>query len=177
MPKNNILAPELIKALEKAWCYETCADTFKNQYSNRHPSYGNCFVSSLIIWADNNYKDKFVPCYIFEPDQEDNPIWHIFLERTHQDKMVHIDITRKQFMPGYKLKTLKKQSTEHDEFIYKSLFETEERKSITLRLSILLERLRTLGGYNTPYSAEEIIEKISSEYDYILSSQINKIGQ
>lgn len=79
-----------IQAIEKSWCRETAYPEFQDDYDSRHPSYGQCFVTSLVTWAVNGGT--------VVTGHTNTDIWHFRNEINGKT----IDLTWQQFAKGTK---------------------------------------------------------------------------
>ncbi len=175
------LHPGFFEALQKSWSYQACYDGCKQDYpedGRQNPSYGNCFVSSLVIWAANNFHGDILPCFAREPEviYQGDPPWHFQLfvqlpddQGTIAEKL--IDTTFQQFRPGTMVEQLAQGNPDYAKMIYVSVYEPKENGRLRERLQILLNDLKTNGfelrdHLGAEISANDIVNRLEQRFDF-----------
>ena len=153
MMHEDYIHSDLREALRAAWCEATAYPENRDQYDQKDPSWGNCFVSSLAVWAVQG--GKLIPGEVDMPSQDG--IWHWRNELDgwgHHTPEVVVDATWQQFEEGAKFHP--GYNGRQREIIEGSVFTDE---TLLPRLTLLLERMEEATGYTVDMSAEEIIAK------------------
>lgn len=156
----HLLDPVFVEAMQPAWSAETCWGGCKDDYpENRdeNPSFGNCLLTTLAAWADRDFIDDVVPCYVTDSTMKN--AWHFIL----RIGTVDVDPTAQQFKRGYERTELASGSQDFEDVIYGSFFEPGEHKSLIERLDLLLEGMQE-AGYQTKYSAQEIVQRLCDSF-------------
>ncbi|MDD3370364.1 MAG: hypothetical protein PHE27_00915 [Alphaproteobacteria bacterium] len=151
--------PAFETALRKAWSRKTCWGGCRDQYpaDGSNPSFGNCVVSVLALWADRDFRGKVTPCLCREPETN-VPIWHFQLV----DGKEISDPTAGQFKPGTEMTSISPRDPRFPAMMapfFDPLVDADLRRS----LSILLSRMETLGGYKSKYDADKIVDRMQEK--------------
>lgn len=161
--------------MQKAWCKETCWEKSAKHYDEKsNPAMGQCLVSVLVGWAEDDFKDYVVPALAW---RDTHPLrtseWHFQLNRiigSYVDMM--IDPTIQQYSRGTTIEILPRLSPfiggheRHMKIVYGSFFEPEARESLERRLKLFIDRLESEGGYKTKHSASDILAKLDEVFSY-----------
>jgi len=142
----------LLQALEKAWCKETAYPLCQDEYDEKHPSWGNCFVSSIVIWAEDNL--PLVAGIVDMPSQKG--IWHW--------RNTTADATWQQFDKGsvfYRPRFAAPSDAQYQEIVVESVFNDE---TLLPRLALLMDRMEKRGGYEMETSAQDIVAALRHHY-------------
>lgn len=163
----DLIKPDLLEALEKAWCKETAYPEFQTNYDEKHPSWGNCFVSALVIWAVQGGELLFGVV----DTKKDKGLWHVrnYLNGTSELGGVQADTTWWQFGEGSIFQTVNPDLSPDlfKRIIVGSVYEDE---SLEKRLSLLIENMKEKAGFDEGLDAKKIISALRDEYEYVLSS-------
>lgn len=180
----DYLDPDLVSAMQKAWCYETAYNGCKDDYwaenpaldsesdtlepGTDNPSLGNCFMTTLVAWAARGFVDEIVPCLVSEPGKDpESPAWHFYLEiDLGEAQTIEVDPTRQQFKPEYKLEPVRPNHPRHNEMLYYSVFEPQESDSVRYRLGLMLALMNDRDAYDPGYTADEIIQRLEEKFAY-----------
>lgn len=160
------LDADFVVAMQEAWCKKTCWGPIAGDYpanKETNPSFGNCFVTILAAWADRGFQDEIVASFVYEPGN-DNPAWHFRLGIQTSEGRVLVDPTRQQFGESAEFQELTESHEMYDTVIFGSIFDPEENEQLRVRLALLLERMKTLGGYDVHHSAEDILHRLSGKF-------------
>ena len=158
MLNADYIHQDLRDALEAAWCAETAYPSCRADYPDKDPSWGNCFVSSLVIWAVQGGE----VCLGVVDTPNDEGLWHarnVLEGHGHGVGDIDVDATWQQFdqpavfHPGY--------NGLQSEIIVESVFNDE---TLLPRLSLLIGRMKEKAGYIVPKSAEEIVSDLRQAY-------------
>lgn len=168
------LNPPFVKAMQKAWsretCWEGCAHEY-DRYKGKNPAFGNCLVTVLAAWADENFLDHVNPALAQVGSHPPRaPVWHFNLNRMRDGMYDYIiDPTLHQFPPRTPIESVPRYGATaaiHNRMIYESFFEPAARASLEKRLTLFIERLYTEGGYKLFRTPKEILQKLDEKFAY-----------
>jgi hypothetical protein len=168
----DLLNPDFVAALEKAWCAETCWNGCRDGYpaDGSNPAFGNCFVSTLAAWADRGFQDEIIPCTFREPGAASDG-WHFQL----RSEGVTIDPTFQQFNDGVAVKQLPPGDPMHNIVAFGSIFDPAEEASLRERLALLIRRMDTEGGYKLSHTAGAIVDRLKQRFAYVVPAPARAI--
>lgn len=152
----------LTAALEKSWDRETAYPPCQADWSEDNPAYGNCWVTTLVVWhqlrRQQNETPQVVTGDVFEPDQDparDEGAWHFQLSwEGHR-----IDLTWQQFEEGAQFLETPYGSATYRLRIRGAI---DGDKTLVPRLNRLLDNLRTKGDYAVEDTAEDIVREFKA---------------
>src|SRR5690606_24744196 len=128
-------------------CWPGCAAG----YTDDNPAWGQCLVSTLLLWAVRGYQDALVAGRAHIPGNP-NPAWHFQLEVNKQI----VDLTWRQFPPGAVFEEIERGNPLYNTIIQGSFFDDD---SLLPRLHLLNERVKR-GGFDTNVEAMDIIARL-----------------
>jgi len=151
--------PDLIAALQKSWSRESAWPVSQQDWTPDNSSWGNCFVTTLLLWHEMG--GQLIPGNAYIPG-DDKPAWHFQLDLNDQ----RIDLTWQQFPEGTVF-----QSCSHgsEDFKIHMVGSVAEDESLIPRLNVLLDNLLYKGGYYIPGDGTEIVKKVMTTYPDILT--------
>lgn len=160
----HLLDPSLWEGMQRAWnidtCWPGCADNYP-QNRDDNPSFGNCFVTVLLAWADRGFRDTIVPGIAHNPATRTDT-WHFRL-RAHEGKICAIiDPTWQQFSEGAVFEEICPDNPMYGTILKESVFEDD---SLRDRLQAMLTWMEELNeNYTARYSANEIITVLENRF-------------
>lgn len=166
----NCFEYNFIKAMQKAWCRETCWEDMAAQYDARkNPALGQCLVTTLAAWADEGFQD-IIQTVLVKTETHPFPLWHFNLYYSRRGLYeFDADLTRQQFPRGSYFETVSALSNprSHHEIIYGSLFEPRAAYSLERRLNLFVARLESEGRYKLEATPAQIIARAEQQFCYV----------
>lgn len=155
-------------AAQQAWCRETCwPGCVANYPENRddNPALGNGLVTVLAAWAARGFEDEIIASKVNERH------WHFRLGLKGGRSYLPVDPTWQQFGELDWFRPLscdnKRGREEYREVIEGSFWGDQ---TLTTRLQLLLERMKSLADYEPGYSAGEIVDRLQQRFNFVRAS-------
>lgn len=170
----NCFPADFVRAMQKAWCRETCWERNAAQYDARkNPALGQCLVTTLAAWASADFQDRIQTVLVTPSVPRAAPtVWHFNLRHTRLGGFYDFDadLTCQQFPRDSQFEVIPRIGDAymfHYEMAYGSLFEPRAAHSLERRLALFLSRLESEGGYRIGHSAGEILARAETEFGHV----------
>jgi len=170
MLQEAYIDPGLVKALRAAWCKETAYPPCREVYDQKHPSWGNCFVSALVIWAVQG--GELLIGTVDMPSERG--LWHFRnLVPAGRFGEVQVDATWEQFEDGSEFHRVTPLMRDNfKEMMVEAIWNDD---TLLPRLTLLIGRMRD-EGYEVGRTPQDILDELHETYRYLLrDSSLNAL--